>query len=260
MKCTLIVPARYASTRLPNKLVLKDTGKPLICHTVDAAVAACKLEPDLFSGVTVATDNDDIMFMVNGYAHNNHLPVNAVMTREDHKSGSDRIAEAALKLDEEPGVIINLQGDEPEIDPHVVVGLAKFMLHKPHVEMATLVYPLSGEEILNPNLVKVVCAIDGKALYFSRSAIPYDRHVNGAPAQALGHVGIYAYRFETLMKFVKMKQGVLERLESLEQLRALENGIDIYVRQLECCPHKGIDTREDYEAFVARFRDAENGK
>lgn len=252
MPCRLIIPARYASTRLPQKLLLDKTGKAVICHTVDTAVAACRLEPELFSGATVATDHEDIELVVNSYAHKNHLPVQALMTREDHISGSDRIAEAVVKLEDEADVIINIQGDEPELEPQLVAELARFMQEHPHVEMATLAYPIEGEDVLNPNLVKVVVGQDGRGLYFSRSPIPYDRAAGGPAKKAYGHVGIYAYRRETLLRFVNMPRGVLEALESLEQLRALENGIDIHVRLLERRPPKGIDTPEDYEDFVNR--------
>ncbi len=246
--------ARYASTRLPQKLLLNRTGKAVICHTVDTAVAACRLAPDLFSGATVATDHEDIKLIVNAYAHHHHLPVEAVMTREDHVSGSDRIAEAVVKLGDPVDAVINIQGDEPELDPQLVVDLARYMNEHPQTPMATLAYPIEGKDVLNPNLVKVVTGTDGRALYFSRSAIPYDRAA-GAPAQrAYGHVGIYAYRRETLLEFVNLPRGVLESLESLEQLRALENGIGIHVQILAQRPPKGIDTPEDYEDFVARFR------
>ena len=254
MQCRLIIPARFASTRLPQKLLLRDTGKELILHTVDTAVRACELAPELFSGVTVATDHDDILFVVNAYAHQKHLPVQAVMTREDHQSGSDRIAEAVVKLNEHAELLINIQGDEPELEPELVRSLAEFMRDNPAREMATLVYPLSGADIGNPNLVKVVTAVSGKALYFSRSPVPYDRARGGSPAQALGHVGIYAYRREALLRFVNMPRGRLEIMESLEQLRALEHGMDIYVQQLSARPPKGIDTPEDYAEFVARVK------
>lgn len=254
MSCRLIIPARYASTRLPQKLLLRETGKAVICHTVDTAVAAFRLAPELFSGATVATDHEEILSAVNAYAAAQQLPVEALMTRVDHVSGSDRIAEAVDKLRDPAEVIINIQGDEPELDPQLVVDLARYMQEHPQVEMATLAYPIAGADVLNPNLVKVVIANDGRALYFSRSPIPYDRAAGGAATQALGHVGIYAYRRETLLRFVKMPRGTLEALESLEQLRAMENGIGIYVRTLTQRPPKGIDTPEDYADFVARVK------
>lgn len=252
MNCRLIIPARYASTRLPKKLLLAQTGKAVICHTVDVAVAACRLAPSLFSGATVATDHEEIMRVVNEYAVANHLPVEAVMTRVDHLSGSDRIAETVNKLSEPAEVIINIQGDEPELEPELVVGLARFMQEHPAAQMATLAYSIEGADVLNPNLVKVVVGCDGRGLYFSRSPIPYDRAAGGPAKRAYGHVGIYAYRRDTLLRFVGMPRGVLEELENLEQLRALENGIDIHVQLLAQRPPKGIDTPEDYADFVAR--------
>ncbi len=253
MKCRIIVPARFASTRLPQKLVLKDTGKALICHTVDAAVKVCRAEPELFSGVAVATDDEMILEIVNSYASENNLPVEAVMTRVDHQSGSDRIAEAVSNINDESEVVINIQGDEPEIEPELVINLAKFMAENQSVEMATLAYPISGEAVLNPNLVKVVIGADGRGLYFSRSPVPYDRAANSHCDNAYGHVGIYAYRQNALMRFVGFPKGALEPLESLEQLRALEHGMDIYVIKLTHRPAKGIDTPEDYQEFAARY-------
>lgn len=252
MKCQIVIPARFASTRLPQKLLLDATGKPLICHTVDAAVAACRMEPELFSGITVATDNENILFVVNTYANKNGYPVEAVMTREDHQSGSDRIAEAVAKVKCQSEVIINIQGDEPEIEPELVVRLGRYMLDNAQAKMATLAYPIWSSAIVNPNLVKVVIGADNRGLYFSRSPIPYDRKAEGYSQLAYGHVGIYAYRHEALLEFIGFEKGALERLEMLEQLRALENGMDIYVLKLEKAPAKGIDTPDDYEAFVLR--------
>jgi len=253
MKCRLIIPARYASTRLPRKLLLAETGKPLICHTADAALAACRLDPDLFTGVSIATDHEEIARAVEEYAAAGKYPLTAVMTSPDHQSGSDRIAEAADKLDDPADILINLQGDEPEIEPALVVRLGRFMQQHPKTGIATLAYPITAEDAQNPNLVKVVTSAEGGALYFSRSPIPYDRAA-GKGAPGLGHVGIYAYRRDVLLQFVSLPKGKLEALESLEQLRALEYGFGIHVLALESCPAKGIDTPEDYSGFVDRMK------
>lgn len=254
MKCAIVIPARYHSTRLPHKLMLDDTGKELICHTVDMAVLASRLEPTLFGRVFVATDHEDIMFVVNGYAHHNHLPVEAVLTREDHPSGSDRVAEVVIKHQDEMDVVINLQGDEPEMDPRAVAELAVMMAENEKTDIATLAYPLNMEDAEDPNLVKVVTGREGNALYFSRSLIPYDRDKIGAPGLYNGHVGIYAYRKEALLDFVELPQGRLEKVEKLEQLRALENDMRIKVKLLEKRPPKGVDTKDDYLAFVERMK------
>lgn len=251
MKFRIIIPARFESTRLPRKLLLKESGRELITYTVDVAVKACDLAPELFTGATVATDNEEILRVVEDYASENNLPIDAVMTRVDHPSGSDRIAEAVQKKCPEIEGIINLQGDEPELDPLILVDLAKMLADQSSLQMATYAYKLTvKEDILNPNLVKLVMGKDSQALYFSRAPIPYCRQNEGVAEEAWGHVGVYGYRRETLFDFVSLPAGKLEQLECLEQLRALENGIGIGVGVLNKKPPKGIDTREDYEAFL----------
>lgn len=250
-KCLLVIPARYQSTRLPQKLLLAETGKSLICHTVDMAVAVCRREPDLVSSVIVATDHEDIFQAVRDYAAAKNLPVSPVMTRVDHQSGTDRVAEAVAAF---PGeVIINLQGDEPEMAPETIIKLARLMVENPGVPMATLGYKLADAAAANPNLVKIVCDASGNARYFSRAPIPYNRD-GVEQGFYIGHLGIYAYRRPTLLRMVSMPVSHLEKIERLEQLRALENGIEIRVQVLEQAPAKGIDTREDYDAFVSRMR------
>lgn len=255
MSAMIVIPARLASTRLPDKLLLAETGKPLICHTVDVAVQACRCGAGLFSRVIVATDHASILDAVNRYADERELPVRAVMTRADHACGTDRIAEVAAALGSEYDAIVNIQGDEPEMEPDEVVRLGRML---EDADMATLAYPIQSEEdYRNPNLVKVVLREDGRALYFSRSPIPY--HRDPAPGQgtrAYGHVGMYGYRRDTLMRFVSLPQGTLEKAEKLEQLRALENGISIAVGVMAARPPKGIDAPEDYAAFVLRVKKA----
>ncbi|GHS93130.1 3-deoxy-manno-octulosonate cytidylyltransferase [Planctomycetales bacterium] len=251
MSVLLVIPARYESTRLPRKLLLAETGKPLICHTLDAATAVCRRSVR-FSGVLVATDHVEILQAVNDYAARQNLPARAVMTSPNHQSGTDRVAEAAFAADD-ADVIINWQGDEPEMDAAAIVELAEKMLAEREIPLATLGYPLSAAAAANPNVVKIVIGAAGGALYFSRAAIPFDRDgklTDGAPY--LGHCGIYAYRRDVLRQLVGLPPSRLEQIERLEQLRALENGIAIYVHRLDRSPAKGIDTADDYREFVAR--------
>ncbi len=254
MSSMIVIPARRASTRLPNKLLLDETGLPLICHTLDTAVRACRAWPDRFGRIIVAVDDAEILDVVNTHAKRHDLPARAMMTRPDHACGTDRIAEVAESLPEEIDRIVNIQGDEPELEPEHILSLDQML---EDAMMATLAYPIEQkEDFENPNLVKVVLGVDSLALYFSRSPIPH--HRDGFPVEqslGLGHIGLYGYRRSTLMRFVSLPQGQLEQLEKLEQLRALENGISIAVGVLDQRPAKGIDTREDYEAFVLRMKE-----
>jgi len=254
MSSMIVIPARRASTRLPDKLLLDETGLPLICHTVDTAVQACRLWPERFSRIIVAADDPEILDAVNDYAQHRQLPARAMMTRIDHPCGTDRIAEVAESLPPEIERIINIQGDEPELEPEHILNLDQML---EEAMMATLAYPIdSVEDFTNPNLVKVITDVSGMALYFSRSAIPYYREgVVVGEQLGLGHIGLYGYRRSTLMRFVSLPQGELEKKEKLEQLRALENGISIAVGVLHSRPPKGIDTREDYDAFVRRMKE-----
>ncbi len=255
MKFHIIIPARLESCRLQKKLLLDKSGTTLINHTVLRAIEIVETAPELFSSITVAADDESIISTVNSIKTSSTVKVRAVMTSIDHKSGSDRIAEAINIAGITEGALINIQGDEPEIPIEVVVGFAKFISALPDFQMATLAYPLIGSEnILNPNLVKVVTDSNNNALYFSRSAIPYSRDCpNGTPASALGHIGIYAYRISVIKKFVELDQGTLEINEKLEQLRALENGIPIAVQVLKDSLPKGIDTEADYQDFLNRL-------
>lgn len=241
MQTAVVIPARYASTRLPGKPLLCDTGKPLIQHVYERATA---LSDAL---VLVATDDYRIADSVRSFGGN------VVMTRPDHPSGTDRVAEVAGKLDAE--IILNVQGDEPLIDP-VHLHTLRRMLTERSVEMATLAVPIADErEYLNPNQVKVVCDQRGRALYFSRSPIPYVR--DGQPDFTNGcflrHVGTYAYRREFLLRLAATPPHPLEEIEKLEQLRALALGAAISVSTVDHA-HAGIDTPEDYAAFVRWWR------
>ncbi|HWB53235.1 MAG TPA: 3-deoxy-manno-octulosonate cytidylyltransferase [Tepidisphaeraceae bacterium] len=239
MTATVIIPARFASTRFPAKIVASDTGRPLVQHVVDA-VRRCRLVRQ----VIVAADDMRIVEALRPF------DTHCVMTSPHHSSGTDRIAEVARTLDSD--IIVNVQGDEPEIEPEIVDGLIAHLRNSSD-DMATAatLFP-AGAKVADPNLVKVVMAQDGRAIYFSRSVIPYDRDSQGARAYYL-HLGIYAYRRDFLLKFAALAPTPLETSEKLEQLRALEHGHSIYVMKVDRAVH-GIDTPEQYEAFVKRWK------
>ncbi|HXC53451.1 MAG TPA: 3-deoxy-manno-octulosonate cytidylyltransferase [Candidatus Limnocylindrales bacterium] len=236
----VVIPARYGSTRLPGKPLADLGGMPLVEHVWRRAC-----EARLPSRVLVATDDERIRAA---------LPAEAdvVMTRADHPSGSDRIAEVAESLD--CAIVVNVQGDLPLLDPTLVDDLIEMLRSDPGLGLATVAVPLEhADELQNPSVVKVVCNLAGRALYFSRAAIPFDRARPGSIAGAFRHVGIYAYRRETLLAFAAMKPTPLEQTESLEQLRALENGIGIgVVRRAHGVPIE-VDTPEDLAALRAQL-------
>ena len=243
MSTVIIIPARYASSRLPGKPLLRDTGKYLIQHVYEQA-SKCRQA----TKVIVATDDNRIAQAVHGFGGT------AFMTRADHASGTDRIAEVARTLSAD--IVVNLQGDEPQFDPAALDQLIDLLKHDPGVGLATLATPLHTlAEYQNPNIVKVVRADSGRALYFSRSPIPFVR--DGAPDFASGmflqHLGVYAYRREVLLQLSATAAHPLEQAEQLEQLRALALGIPIQVGVIPH-GHKGVDTPDDYAAFVAACR------
>ena len=241
MKILVCIPARYESTRFRGKVLAKDTGKFLIQHTYEQA-SKSKLADE----VIIATDSEEVRKACENFG------AKCVMTSAEHQSGTDRIAEAVKDIDAE--IVINLQGDEPEIDPESIDKLAKLLLDNPEFDMATLAAEFeNAEQINDPNIVKVIKDVNGRAIYFSRSVIPYDRTAGGAGAvkDYLRHIGVYAYRKDFLLKITNCPQSDLEKLEKLEQLRAVENGFDILVGKVEhFCD--GIDTPEQYAEFVKR--------
>lgn len=244
MRSAIVIPARYASSRLPGKPLLRETGKYLIQHVVEQAQ---KSRADV---VLVATDDQRIFDAVQLFGGQ------AVMTRDDHPSGTDRVAEVAEKLDVD--LIINVQGDEPMIDPQCLDQLGQLLRDDPQAELATMATPLrSMEAYLDPNCVKVVCDKQGRALYFSRSPIPYVRDgkpdFQQKPARFLQHLGLYAYRREFLLKLAQSPPEPLEQFEKLEQLRVLALGKIIQVGVIEHAG-RGVDTPADYAAFVASVR------
>ncbi len=233
-----VIPARYDSTRLPAKALADIAGVPMVVRVWRQAAMARAIER-----VIVATDDKRIAAAVRAAGGE------AMMTSRDHPSGTDRIAEVARSI--RADIYINVQGDLPFIDPADVDALAAPMRAEPSIAMATLATPIVGEgEWSNPSVVKVVCAANGDALYFSRSPIPFARD-GGIPATALRHIGVYAYRRDFLMKFASLEPGVLERIERLEQLRALERGFRIRV-VASVAPSLEVDTPED----LARARDS----
>ncbi len=241
------IPARLASTRLPRKLLLNTTGKPLVQHTWEAARRARSL-----ADVIVATDSTEIADVVRSFGGR------CEMTGE-HPSGTDRIAEVVGRSFPDAEIAVNIQGDEPEVDLASIDLLVRLLLEHPAVQMSTLATPIHTREVRDSTAcVKVVCAGDGRALYFSRSLVPFCRdqdpdHVLAFDSPWLRHLGLYAYRREFLMKWPKLPESRLERLEKLEQLRALEAGATIQVGLVEGSA-VGIDTPEDYARFVAQCR------
>lgn len=240
MKAIGIIPARYGSTRLPAKALALIHGAPLIQHVYEQARQAKRL-----SDVLVATDDERICQAVAKFGGR------AVMTSPAHRSGTDRVAEAARPL--EAQVILNIQGDEPLIHPEPIDQVAEFLLAHRAVPMATVMTSLtSADDIRNPNVVKVVVDQDGYALYFSRAPIPFRRSVSGSERSEVPdtdrvywkHLGLYGYQREFLLRFPHLPQTALEQAEGLEQLRALEHGCKIKV--LETAHDTvGVDTLDD---------------
>jgi len=234
MSVIAVIPARYGSTRLPAKALADIGGVPMIVRVWRQVRLARSIERAI-----VATDDERIAAPVRAAGGE------AMMTSAAHQSGTDRIAEVARSVHAD--IYINVQGDQPFTDPRDLDAVAAPMLTDSSIDMATLATPIVDlEEFRNPTKVKVVCDATGNALYFSRSPIPYPRDIEGVPAGALRHIGIYAYRWEFLLKFASLAPGKLEQLEKLEQLRALENGYRIRVVD-SVSPQLEIDTAEDLD-------------
>ena len=239
MKFACVIPARFASTRLPGKPLADIAGKPMI-QRVYEQVSKAK-EP---ATVIVATDDQRVFDRVQAFGGT------VVMTSNQHPTGTDRLAEVASQY-EDIDVIINVQGDEPLIDADVIDQLADLFLEDDQLQMATVGSPLLEEEYDEPSAVKVICNKRGDAMYFSRSLIPYPR--NAFVNAPMKHVGIYAYRREFLLDYAKMEPTPAEQTESLEQLRALENGYTIRVIKTDK-RFVGVDTPEDLDRVNAIFR------
>lgn len=237
--CFGIIPARYASTRFPGKPLADIQGRPMFWHVHQRAMGCA-----LLGKVVLATDDRRIHDAALRYS----VPV--VMTRADHASGTDRVLEAAQRLSlPEESVVVNIQGDEPLLDPRMLTQLLE-PFADPAVQVTTLAAKISAAEAQRPDRVKVVFTRSGNALYFSRSVIPHDRDAAGG--DCWGHVGLYAFRMPALRRFVALGQSELERREKLEQLRLLENDIPIYVVPTE---HEtlGVDRPEDLDTIIARM-------
>jgi 3-deoxy-manno-octulosonate cytidylyltransferase (CMP-KDO synthetase) len=242
-----VIPARFASTRLPGKPLLSATGRPLIQHVVEAARRARS-----FARILVATDDPRIAAAVAGFGGE------VVMTRADHPTGTDRVAEVAAGL-EGARIIVNLQGDEPEVSGAALDRVVELLAADPEAPMATLATPIRDRATYHdPACVKVVCTRGGRALYFSRSPIPCHRDGLSDPATtaqpvAYLHLGLYAYRREFLLSMGSLPASSLESAEKLEQLRVLDAGYPIAVGIVDE-PSIGIDTPEDYRRFVVRWQ------
>lgn len=245
MRTAIVIPARYASSRLPGKPLLRVTGKYLIQHVYEQALQSRRA-----NDVIIATDDPRIM------AAASHFGGKAILTRRDHPSGTDRIAEVARTIDAD--VIVNLQGDEPLIDPRSLDLLPTMLARDPGAQMATLATPIfSVDTYRDPNCVKVVRDRSGRAMYFSRSPIPMVRDgqpdFGAEPARFLLHLGLYAYRRDALLDLASREPSTLEQLEKLEQLRALELGWSIQVGVVGEAG-MGVDTWDDYHRFVGLYR------
>jgi 3-deoxy-manno-octulosonate cytidylyltransferase (CMP-KDO synthetase) len=248
LAATVIIPARLGSTRFPAKILASDTGKPLVQHVVDRARLAQRVD-----AVIVATDDQRIVEALAPFE------TRCMLTSPLHQSGTDRIAEVALALGKElaaDAILVNVQGDEPEIEPSTIDALIK-RLDNGRCPMATAATPFPpGADVSDPNLVKVAVGIGGQALYFSRAAIPFCREPAAAEnAPYYLHQGIYAYTRNFLQTFSSWRPTPLEMTEKLEQLRVLEHGRPIDV-VITARPVHGIDTPAQYAEFVVRYRAA----
>ncbi|HEX4590158.1 MAG TPA: 3-deoxy-manno-octulosonate cytidylyltransferase [Gemmataceae bacterium] len=242
MRAAIVIPARYAATRLPGKPLLRSTGKYLVQHVYERACAARK-----YDTVLIATDDSRIMAAAESFGGK------CVMTRRDHLSGTDRVAEVASNLDAD--MVVNLQGDEPQTDPAALDQLPDLLVRDPDAVMATLAAPITAEDIYrDPNCVKVVRDGGGRAIYFSRSPIPHVRDGRpdfaAKPLRFFQHIGVYAYRREFLLQLATQPPSPLEECEKLEQLRVLNMGRAIQVG-IVAQATRGVDTFEDYQRFVA---------
>ena len=242
-KTIVVIPARYDSTRFEAKVLAKDSGKFLVQHTYEQALCAKSVDK-----VLIATDSDIVRSACETFG------AECIMTSPAHQSGTDRIAEAVKDISAD--VIINLQADEPEIEPAYIDNLVRLLAGDPDADIATLVAKFENSgQIADANIVKVVTDTNGRAIYFSRSVIPYDRPAGGiGPTDGyLRHLGIYAFRKDALLRFTALEQSSLEKTEKLEQLRAIENGMTIITGKVDRV-WDGIDTPDQYAEFVKRVQ------
>jgi len=236
-----VIPARFSSTRFPGKVLALIAGKTMLQHVYERAALSTYL-----SSILIATDDERV------YSAAKNFGARVRMTRSDHLSGTDRVAEAASAVDAE--IVVNIQGDEPLIDPAAIDAAILPMVHEPELVMGTLKKRIEdAREITDPNVVKVVTDRAGDAIYFSRCAIPFERE-KSANTPYFKHIGLYVYQRDFLLAYSAMPVGPLETAERLEQLRALENGFRIRVVETEY-ESLGVDTPEDLER-VSRLFDA----
>jgi 3-deoxy-manno-octulosonate cytidylyltransferase (CMP-KDO synthetase) len=240
-----LIPARYAATRLPGKALCSILGKPMVQRVLERSRTARVLNE-----VWVATDDERIVRAVE------QAGGRAILTSPNHPSGTDRLAEAVQKL--EADIVVNIQGDQPFLDPVMIDEAVQPLLDDPTLPMATLMHPISHpEDLSNPSVVKVVVNRAGDALYFSRSLIPYPRQATGHVVYE--HVGLYVYRREFLMKLAQLPPTVLEQVESLEQLRVLEHGYRLRVVETKARDHEftgfSIDMPEDLQRAEQMLRE-----
>ncbi len=245
MHYKIVIPSRFGSSRLPGKPLKDINGKPMVWHVYQRA-----LETNIGAeNIVVATDHQGIFDVCTEFG------IQVVMTREDHESGTDRLAEVAELMNWADDVmVVNLQGDEPLLPPKLIELTAQVLSDSPLAGMATLGCPINDEtDIHDANCVKLVADHSGKAMYFSRAAIPFARDgfeadaMQGSKSPWLRHIGMYAYRVAALKQIAAMPMAVVEGLEKLEQLRALWNGIHIQVAAIESAPGHGIDTQADLD-------------
>jgi 3-deoxy-manno-octulosonate cytidylyltransferase (CMP-KDO synthetase) len=247
---TALIPARYASTRLPGKPLADVAGKPLVIRVAERAKASGAQR------IVIATDDERIRAAAEKHG------VESVLTRADHRTGTDRLAEAASILGLDPAtIIVNVQGDEPLLQASLIREVAEELQSHADAAIATACHPIDNpEEAFNPNVVKVVLDRDGYALYFSRATIPWAREAFASDRTALPtglplyrHYGLYAYRVSFLSKYPTLVEAAIERFEALEQLRALWHGHRIIVRITTGTPAPGVDTQEDLERVRALY-------
>jgi 3-deoxy-manno-octulosonate cytidylyltransferase (CMP-KDO synthetase) len=238
----VVIPARFAATRLPGKPLLPVGGRPLIQWVWERARASGA------ASITIATDDERIRLAASAFG------ADCVMTSADHASGTDRMAEVArVRRWGATELVVNVQGDEPLIPPALIARVAEELAARPQIDIATAVAPITRtEEFLDPGSVKALRALDGRALYFSRAPVPWPRDsspgaVPSACAGAWRHIGIYAYRLRSLLEFAAWPPTALETIERLEQLRALEHGMSIHLVELAEAPPPGVDTPEDLQ-------------
>ncbi len=254
----VIIPARQASTRLPGKMLADLAGIPMVVRVARRAAASGA------SDVYIATDDKNIANIADSYG------VKVLMTATEHPSGTDRLAEAVEQLQlPNDAIVVNVQGDEPLIDPDLIHHVAALLAQHPSAAMSTCAAPIAdAAQFFNPNIVKVVCDNHGQALYFSRAPIPWDRDALASGSQtlspetpALHHIGLYAYRVHFLKCFPTLQRGVLESIESLEQLRALEHGYKIAVHLSATHPGAGVDTQADLDRvrLILQTKTAQSG-